>query len=325
MPLIAVVTPLFPIKEEPYRGNAIYQTVVNMQRHADIEVICPVAVYPPLLVPRYRYHRVDPSYRPEGVNTRYIEYPAVPVLSRPLNGALCARRILPDLQKLNPDLILNYWLYPEGYSSVQIARRLGKPVIVASRGSDLRRIGDPITRRLVRHTVNAADFVLTVSEDLRSRVVQMGVPSPSDALHSQRMPPYRLPLRRTRSGALAARNRARPEGHPLRGLAGALQGRARAAARLSGAGGGRSGAAPGLRGRGRLPAEDPGVYPGGGSRGPGPAAGAQRPRTGGRLDDGRGCILPAQPFRRMPQRGGRSGSPAAVPWWAPGSAESPSW
>lgn len=176
MPLIAVVTPLFPIKEEPYRGNAIYQTVVNMQRHADIEVICPVAVYPPMLVPRYRYHRVDPSYRPEGVNTRYIEYPAVPVLSRPLNGALCARRILPDLQKLNPDLILNYWLYPEGYSSVQIARRLGKPVIVASRGSDLRRIGDPITRRLVRHTVNAADFVLTVSEDLRSRVVQMGVP-----------------------------------------------------------------------------------------------------------------------------------------------------
>jgi glycosyltransferase involved in cell wall biosynthesis len=176
MPLIAVVTPLFPIREEPYRGNAIYQTVVSLQRHADIEVICPVAVYPPLLVPRYRYHRVDPSYRPEDVNTRYLEYPAVPVLSRPLNGALCARRILPDLEKLNPDLILNYWLYPEGYSSVRVARRLGKPVIVASRGSDLRRIADPITRRLVRQTVNAADFVLTVSEDLRSRVIHMGVP-----------------------------------------------------------------------------------------------------------------------------------------------------
>ena len=37
MSLIAVVTLLFPITEEPYRGNAVYQTVVNMQRHADIE------------------------------------------------------------------------------------------------------------------------------------------------------------------------------------------------------------------------------------------------------------------------------------------------
>ena len=40
----------------------------------------------PCWSPRYRYYyyyyyRVDPSYRPEGVNTRYIEYPAVPVLA----------------------------------------------------------------------------------------------------------------------------------------------------------------------------------------------------------------------------------------------------
>jgi teichuronic acid biosynthesis glycosyltransferase TuaC len=176
MPLIAVVTPLFPIREEPYRGNAIYQTVVHLQRHADIEVICPVAVYPPLLVPRYRYYRVDHSYRPAGVRTVYVEYPAIPVLSRAVNGAVCAHRIAPYLERLNPDLILNYWLYPEGYSSVRVARRLGKPVIVASRGSDLRRIRDSITRRFVRLTLNRADFVLTVSQELRTRVIQMGVP-----------------------------------------------------------------------------------------------------------------------------------------------------
>jgi teichuronic acid biosynthesis glycosyltransferase TuaC len=176
MPRIAVVTPLFPIREEPYRGHAIYQTVLHLQRHAEVEVISPVAVYPPPLVPRYRYHRVDASYRPPGVSTRYVEYPAIPMLTRPLNGVICARRIESHLRQINPDLILNYWLYPEGYAAVRAARRLGKPVIVASRGSDLRRIGDPITRHLVRSTVNSANFVLTVSEDLRRRVIAMGVP-----------------------------------------------------------------------------------------------------------------------------------------------------
>ena len=176
MPRIAVVTPLFPIKEEPYRGHAIYQTVLHLQRHAEVEVVSPVAVYPPRLVPRYRYHRIDPDYRPDGVSTRYVEYPAIPVLTRPLNGLTCARRIESHLRQINPDLILNYWLYPEGYAAVRVAHSLHKPVIVASRGSDLRRISDPLTRRLVRHTVNAADFVLTVSEELRGRVMQMGVP-----------------------------------------------------------------------------------------------------------------------------------------------------
>jgi glycosyltransferase involved in cell wall biosynthesis len=176
MPLIAVVTPLFPINEEPYRGCAIYQTVLSLQRHADVRVICPVAVYPPLLNPKYRYHRVDRNYQPPGVSAEYVEYPAITFLSRPINGILCEHRIKPHLEKLNPDLILNYWLYPEGYSSVRAARELGKPVIVGSRGSDLRRIGDPITRRLVRKTLNGADFVLTVSNDLRNLAIRMGVP-----------------------------------------------------------------------------------------------------------------------------------------------------
>ena len=175
MPLISVVTPLFPIAEEPYRGSAIYRTVLALQKHADVEVICPLAVYPPFLRPRYRYHRADLNYRPAGIGrVRYVEYFAVPVLSRPFNGWACARRLYPFLAQTRPDLILNYWLYPDGYASVRLARRLQIPVIVSSRGSDLRRIEDGITRRLVSATVRAADRVLTVSRDLRRRAVELG-------------------------------------------------------------------------------------------------------------------------------------------------------
>jgi teichuronic acid biosynthesis glycosyltransferase TuaC len=176
MPLISVITPLFPIAEEPYRGRAIYNTVVALQRHADVEVYCPLRVYPAFLEPRrHRYHRPDMSYRPAGVERiRYVECPAIPIVSRPFNGLLCARLLYPFLERSRPDLILNYWVYPEGYAAVRLGRRLAKPVIVSSRGSDLLRIGDGVTRHLVKTTVKAADRVLTVSRQLRDRAVEWG-------------------------------------------------------------------------------------------------------------------------------------------------------
>ena len=276
MPLIAVVTPLFPIKEEPYRGNAIYQTVVNMQRHADIEVICPVAVYPPLLRPPVPIPPGGSKLSPGG-----CQHPVYRVSGRSGSQpalewrALCApdpARFAEAESRSDPELLAlpgRLQLRPDRPPARQAGNRsLPRIRSAAHRRSHHPPAGAPHGQR----GRFRADRQRGPAEPGRPD----GCAFPSDALHSQRMPPYRLPLRRTRSGARAAGNRARPEGHPLRGLAGALQGRARAAARLSGAGGGRSGAAPGLRGRGRLPAEDPGVYPGGGSRGPGPAARAQR-------------------------------------------------
>src|SRR5689334_6141921 len=104
MPLIAVVTPLFPINEQPYRGKPIYKTVLSLRRHADIMVICPLTVYPPLLRPKYQYYRADLKYRPDGVDIKYFEYHAFPVLSRPFNGAVCARRLSRELATVPFDL-----------------------------------------------------------------------------------------------------------------------------------------------------------------------------------------------------------------------------
>jgi len=176
MPRIAVVTTLFPIADEPYRGKLIHQTVLALQRLAEVEVYCPVARYPPFLRPRFRYHRPDPSYLPPGVNSvHYFEYSVIPVLTRPVNGEMCAMRLQSYLEKSSADVILNYWLYPEGYAAVKVGRKLGKPVIVGSRGSDLHRIRDRFTRSTVRKTLLGADYVLTVSEELRECTMRFGV------------------------------------------------------------------------------------------------------------------------------------------------------
>jgi len=176
MPIIAVVTPLFPLPDEPYRGQPIYQTVRALQRYADVRVFCPITQYPAWAAfarpdPPARY---DASFSPPDVPATYFSYSALPLVNRPWNGEICARALAPHLEKLRPDLVLNFWIYPEGYAGVKVAQSLRIPSIVSSRGSDLRRIEDPLTRRRISYTLRKADYVLTVSSELRRRAIDLG-------------------------------------------------------------------------------------------------------------------------------------------------------
>lgn len=175
---IAVVTSYFPVAGDPHRGHSAYQTLLLLRNRANVEVICPMARYPrwKWLSPRkFRYRRPDLNFQPEGIRTTYLEYPALPFLSRPFNGLVCARMLEPYLRAMRPDVILNYWLYPEGFSATRIGRKLGIPVVVGSIGSDLRLPDDAITFWLTRRTLQKADAILTVSEELRRRALELGV------------------------------------------------------------------------------------------------------------------------------------------------------
>jgi glycosyltransferase involved in cell wall biosynthesis len=122
------------------------------------------------------YHPTDLTYRPRELEATYFEYPAIPVLTRPVNGLICEHYLLPHVRATRPDLIMNYWLYPEGFGAVRVGRTLGVPTIVGAIGSDVRCIGDAYSRHLVRRTVMEAAGVITVSEDLRQRTIALGAP-----------------------------------------------------------------------------------------------------------------------------------------------------
>jgi teichuronic acid biosynthesis glycosyltransferase TuaC len=173
---IAVVTPYFPTSNNSYKGHSAFHTLRFLKRHAEIEVICPLTAYPKWLRPKKYGDAPDLAYQPEGFKTTYFEYPAIPVVTRPINGLTCARLLLPYVRSARPDLILNYWLYPEGFSAVRVGRKLRVPVIVGAIGSDICRLNDPLTRVLVRRTLMNAAGIITVSEDLRRRAIALGIP-----------------------------------------------------------------------------------------------------------------------------------------------------
>jgi glycosyltransferase involved in cell wall biosynthesis len=172
---VTLVTPIFPIPAQPYRGHSEYEIVLALSKRADVNVICPFPRYPKWFQPNYDHRHPDLSYSPPGVNTKYFEYPALPGVTRCINGLVCARYLEPYFRECRPDVACNFWLYPEGYATVVVARKLGIPAIIGSIGSDLNRFVDPASRWLTRLAMKHATFVVTKSEHLRQRAIEMGI------------------------------------------------------------------------------------------------------------------------------------------------------
>jgi glycosyltransferase involved in cell wall biosynthesis len=172
---VAVVSRYFPSSGEPWQGRSAYQTLRALSAHAAVHVFYPDSAYPALLRPRTRlYNGLDPTYSPAGVDVSYHGYAALPLLSRPFNGMMAARALLPHVRAFRPDLIFGVFLYPDAYAALQIARKLNVPLVAMGIGSDIHSIGDRISARLTRTVLKQADFLVTVSDDLRQRALTMG-------------------------------------------------------------------------------------------------------------------------------------------------------
>jgi glycosyltransferase involved in cell wall biosynthesis len=163
---ILVVTSQFPIAGEPTRGRPILQTVRELAKLASIRVLSPVATYPRWAQPKSYLFRAPEKESPvAGIDAEYVSYPALPAISRPFNGALCARAIRASVERDKPDVILSYWLYPDAWGAHRAARRFGIPFVAGARGSDIR-VRDRLSRFLTKSVVRGADRLLVVSADL---------------------------------------------------------------------------------------------------------------------------------------------------------------
>jgi len=163
---ILAVTSQFPLAGEPTRGRPLHQTLQALSRNAMVRVASPVARYPARLRPRsYVYRAADDAFQPEGCNTTYVHYPTLPMLGRMTNGMACARALKPVFADFRPDVVLAYWLYPDAFGAMQVAREARVPVVVGARGSDLR-VRDALSRQLTRPVVAGARRLLVVSQDL---------------------------------------------------------------------------------------------------------------------------------------------------------------
>ena len=172
---IAVVSRYFPSSGEPWQGRSAYQTIRALTSRAEVHVFYPNSAYPSFLRPRTRlYNGLDKSYSPADVSVSYHDYPAIPLISRPFNGAMAANALLPHVRAFRPDLIFSIFLYPDSYAALQIAKKLRVPLVAMGIGSDIHSIADRISAKYTRTVLRETDFLVTVSDDLRQKALAMG-------------------------------------------------------------------------------------------------------------------------------------------------------
>jgi glycosyltransferase involved in cell wall biosynthesis len=174
---IAVVTAHYPSSAEPTRGRPAYQTLRVLSRQCEVEVFYPHAAYPPLLKPGSRtYDSLDHNYTLPGVTAHYYDYPVLPLISRPFNGWVAGRALLPHVKRFNPDLVFSYCLYPDGYAGLTVAKALSVPFAAMGVGSDVHSIHDRFSLKHTKTLLHEADLLLAISSDLRDRMISMGAP-----------------------------------------------------------------------------------------------------------------------------------------------------
>jgi teichuronic acid biosynthesis glycosyltransferase TuaC len=174
---VAVVTSFFPSGPSPYTGVPIFAQIPYLRELAEIRVFCPRARYPPLRVlqPRkHLYRHASDGYDLAGVEALNIPFYTFPVVGRAFNGYLAGRAVFQAVKDFAPDVILSYMVYPDGYGALGVGKRLGVPVVLFAIGSDVRYVADRVQRRLVGSALRRADYVLTVSHELRERAIELG-------------------------------------------------------------------------------------------------------------------------------------------------------
>ncbi|MGH6902641.1 MAG: glycosyltransferase, partial [Geminicoccaceae bacterium] len=149
--LVVAPVPWFPFDDRRFGRYATFAGVPREERRHGITVLHP----------------------------RYALIPKVGMSSAPVlmyrSLRRCLERVLRD--RFRFDVIDAHYFYPDGVAAVMLGRRLGKPVVITARGTDVNLIPDyRLPRRWIRWAAARAAGIVAVSEALRARLVELGVP-----------------------------------------------------------------------------------------------------------------------------------------------------
>lgn len=182
---VLTFTSLFPNSQQPLLGIFVYQRIAHFARRPGnlVQVVAPVPYFPRWL-PGTRWQNYAQIPREERIGNLTVYHPRyllLPKISMPLHGLLMflgslslVRRLK---QKIDFDCIDAHYVYPDGFAATMLGRRLGLPVIVSARGTDVNLFPSfPLIRSMIRRTLRRAAGIVAVSKALKENMVKLGVP-----------------------------------------------------------------------------------------------------------------------------------------------------
>ena len=181
-----VFSTLYPNRAQPNHGVF----VENRLRHTLAEggiaatVLAPVPWFPfshPVFGQYAVYARVPATETRHGLTIFHPRFPIVAKIGTRLTPYFlyrAARRALARMGDAKFDLIDAHYFYPDGVAAAWLARDLKLPLLITGRGTDLTLIpGSPHERAQIQSAAKQASALITVCEDLKDRLVELGEPA----------------------------------------------------------------------------------------------------------------------------------------------------
>lgn len=178
---VLFVSETFPDADDPARGSYNVALCRALAVGHRVKAIAPRG-WQDMLRRRCRARRyaASPAAAHAGIDCRFPTFWYTPGMRHAKHGAAMWRSIeatVGKIQAAHPiDAVLSYWAHPDGEAGLMAARLAGVPHAVIVGGSDVLLLPQrEDRRRAVCQVLNNSDAVITVSEGLRTAVIQLGV------------------------------------------------------------------------------------------------------------------------------------------------------
>ncbi len=170
-------TSLFPGPGRPNHGVFVRNRLEHLLATHPVEA----AVLAPMPHPPWSLRDAESTARGAAVlHPGFAHVRGLGQWTAPLALRRAALRALahPLLAGRSFDLIDAHYLYPDGVAALALGRRLGIPVVVTARGSDVTQMpGHAWPRRQLLRVIRESAALIAVSGGLRERLIELGAPA----------------------------------------------------------------------------------------------------------------------------------------------------
>jgi teichuronic acid biosynthesis glycosyltransferase TuaC len=179
---------LYPDSTRPHHGVFVEQRLLHLLAlgGAEARVIAPVPWFPSrarIFGEWAGYAAVPAREVRSGVEVRHPRFLTIPKVGMGLQPGALASASEPAFRELasggfDCDLIDAQYFYPDGVAAVRLGAKLGKPVVITARGTDVSLIPrSPGPRRMILDAASRAAAVVCVCQALKDALVELGAPA----------------------------------------------------------------------------------------------------------------------------------------------------
>jgi len=174
---ILIITSHYPSKDHPTKAIYNKYTFNALSEYCNIYLISPL--------PWWRHFKKIKVYKNGfkenvfGITAEFRLFYSVPGL-RVLHSKGMYYSLKSYVSKLNKKhnfkVLLSTWVYPDATAAAKIAKKLNIPIIITALGSDINELTKfPLLRKQIFTALNTANKVITVSEDLKKKIMEIGI------------------------------------------------------------------------------------------------------------------------------------------------------